>query len=163
MNWIDDQYLKDSTLIQQNVDSYLFENDVDYVQRSRIQTCLSKEMVDRINSELDNPPLSTDIKDLLDNYIKKALALHTFYAALPNIWIRITNKGVYKKADNTNESVENKELEYIRRQYKSRAEWETSEMTKYIEENPEKYPEQESCQPCSQRKGFNFGMDYTTK
>ena len=158
--WITDEELKQSTLIQDNVNNYLYDNDIAYCQLSKIESCLTTELIARIQAVVDGG-VDADITTLLDDYIKPPLSLHTFTHALPNIAVRVTNKGVFEKGDGTNTSVGVDGVEYLARKYRDRAEFYTNRMIEYIEENPEKYPEQTSCGDCSQKEGFNFNLDYT--
>ena len=99
--WITEQEIKDSTVIQQNVDAYNFENEIEYSQRANFRPCLGKDLYDRINTEIDDASISTEIQALLDE-MQQSLALWVFYHSLPNIHLKVTNKGIYRKADNTN-------------------------------------------------------------
>lgn len=159
MAWVTNQEVKDSSLIQQNVDAYLFENDIEYCQLSKIESCMTDELIARIQAVVDGGT-DADITTLLNTYIKPALILHVFTHALPNIAIRVTNKGVFEKADGTNANVGVEGIEYLARKYRDRAEFYTNRMVEYIDDNPDKFPEQTDCVDCDQKDGFNFNIDF---
>lgn len=162
-NWITDEQLKNNTVIQQNVDSYLFDNDISFCQKSKIESCLTVEMVARIDAYISGA-VDEDVETLVNDYIIPALSLHTFAAALPNIAIRVTNKGIFEKADNTNNNVGVSGVDYMARQYRERAEYYTNAMVTYLKDNIDLFPEMNAdCADCSQKKGFNFNIDYISE
>ena len=162
-NWITTQEVKDSTLIQQNVADFLFENDIEYAQETKIEPCLGEDLVDRINLELSTT-VSTEIQKLLDDFIKPAQELWTFYLAVPNMGTKFTNKGIFKKADEVNVPATVEDVEYIRRPYRNRAEFKTNKLIKFLVANPDDYPEYLKCKnKCGDKNGFTFRMDYVKK
>jgi len=92
------------------------------------------------------------------------IAIYTFYNCLPNLWIKSTNKGLYKKADGLNVPVDTAEMQMIRKTYKERAEFYMNYVLEYIKDadNRDKYPEffDDCDKNCGQDEGFNFGLDY---
>lgn len=165
--WITSQEVRDLTQIQQNVDNYLFDNEIRYIQITKIESCLTKELIERIDlyvkdSKLETPLITDeDISDLWNLYIKPAMANHVFVAALPNIAVRVTNKGVFYKQDNTNDNAQQLGVEFLRGEHKQRADTYLNQMIVYLKDNLDKYPEYDNCVDCEDKKGFNFGIDYT--
>lgn len=138
--FINDQYLKDFSTLDLNIDPRLVISTIAIAQDKYIHpligTGLYNELKDQINSGT-----TTDLNlTLLNEYVKPCLAQYALYESVDFILFRFSNKSIEKLKSDTSEPINLKELDYIKNKMLSTAGYYAERTINYLCQNQTQYP-----------------------
>lgn len=133
-------YLKDRSIIDDNVDMKKLNPTIEDVQLLKIKSLLGSDLYDLIVSQASAGTLTTDNKYLLDEHILRIMTNYIVSESTDILKYRFMNKGVLSKSPDGSQNTDLRELQYLSDKYSNIAESYADAMIKYIDANPDKYP-----------------------
>lgn len=137
--FIGEQYLKEKTVLSNNIDINLIVPNIEYSQDAYIQPLLGSKFYNSLQESYSAETLSSDEITLM-NLIKPALAYRSAEASLPFINLQIRNKGINKLNSENAVQADLSEMKYLRDTLKSRAEFYESKIQDYLIKNGTLFP-----------------------
>jgi hypothetical protein len=122
MTWINQQYLKTFTPINQNVDISEVANHIESAELIYVRELLGKLLYDDLSIKIKDATLTVIESELVD-MIKQFEAYRTAEIAIPFLGIKIRNKGVQRLNDEFAQPASIDELKYLRNELSNRAEY----------------------------------------
>ena len=139
--FITPEYVYRWSIVDDNVDPNLIQTFIIKAQDINIQTTIGNNLYVKLMSDISNNTLSGYYQTLVNDYIQKCQLEWTIYHALPYINYRLTNKAVSEKKSDSSDPTELKNIQYLREDVRSTAEFLTRRITEYIINNQAKFPE----------------------
>lgn len=135
--FISEQYVKDTSYIDENVDIKLLRANILETQEVRILPILGTALYNDIKDRINAGTLSaaTGYVTLVDTYVSPALKYWVLHDGAYILQYKVMNKGIVKRNSENTESVETVELDRLMSFFKDRAEFYSDRMTKYLLEN----------------------------
>lgn len=133
-------YLKDKSIIDDNVDMKKLNPTIEDVQLLKIKPLLGSDLYDLIVTEASGGTLTIDNKLLLDEYILRIMTNYIVSWSTDILKYRFMNKGVMSKTPEGSQNTDLRELQYLADKYANLAENYADSMIKYIAAYPSKYP-----------------------
>lgn len=133
-------YLKDRSIIDDNVDMKKLNPTIEDVQLLKIKSLLGSDLYELIVSQASAGTLTTDNKYLLDEHILRIMTNYIVSESTDILKYRFMNKGVLSKSPDGSQNTDLRELQYLSDKYSNIAESYADAMIKYIDANPGKYP-----------------------
>jgi len=134
-------YLKERTVIDDNVDDKLLKQAVIDAQEMQMQRILGYNLYTKIMSDIYDEVLTDPYEILVRDYIKPAQAQFAFYNVIPYINYKITNKNVAERNSDNSNPAELKVIAYLRDDANNKAEYYAQRITEFIKNNQNTYPE----------------------
>jgi hypothetical protein len=144
--FITDQKLKSFTGIDENVDPALLYPFVLQSQDTWIQTTCGTKLYEKLKQlVVDKMIYATDIPEayqtLLDDYIAPTVVHYSYYAALPTLKYRTTNKGILSGTSEVAQGITLEELQYLRNSIFDTAKFYNERLRDYLVWHMNDYPE----------------------
>lgn len=137
---ISQQYLREMSVIDDNVDFQKLTPIIKHVQNLSIKPLLGTNLYKLIIDQSLNNILTDDNKTLLDDYILDAMLLYIM-AKSPFVFkFRFTNKGIMVKSSENSQPAETADVFKVMDFYKNMAEEYGQQCQDFIRANPTKYP-----------------------
>ena len=136
------EYVYNNSVLDSNVDASLIEKFIDQSQDIHIQQAIGWSMYQIYMASggiLSN--LSQAYQDLLINQIQRCQVHYLVYMILPSISYHLTNKNVGQKSSDYSQPSGLKELEYLRNDAKSKAEFYVARIREQIVNYPGDFPQ----------------------
>lgn len=133
--FISEQYIKETSYIDENVDMKLIRDVIELAQEKYILPLLGTGLYNQIVSQITAATVSADNTTLLDSYIQKALKWWVLYEGLDVLTFKLTNKSVVKKNSENSQAVSTDELNRLFDSFGNNAEMYSERLTKYLIEN----------------------------
>ena len=114
VQFIDVDYLKDNTPIEQNVDVDKLLPHIFDAQEARIMPLLGESFYRHLEDAVINSTLTAEETLLLKRYIQPCLADWAYYQAYPSLAIKTTNKGASKENSEFSSNADLNEMKYMR-------------------------------------------------
>lgn len=131
-----------NTIVDSNVDATLIKKFIRESQDIHIQQAIGYQMYQiYMNSGGQQSNLSPAYYDLLVNWIQKCQGHYLIYMILPYINYHLTNKAISQKSSDYSQPSGLKELEYLRNDNKSKAEFYLARIREQIVNNPGDFPQ----------------------
>jgi len=134
-------FLKKTTVIDENVDEKLLTVIIEDAQNIRIHQLLGTPLYDKLKADVLASTLTGDYKTLMDDYITIALAKWCTHEASFSMSVKYNNKGVVKKNAEFAQPVDYTERRDASDYWESKAEWYSQRLVDYLCENQALYPE----------------------
>jgi len=140
------KYLKDNSLITDNVDFELLTPVIIATQRLKIKPILGSNLYDRVLSESTPvngayPNLSDAIRTLCDDYILPAMVWFVQADSILPLKFRLMNKGLMEKSGENSQPVTTDDALMFEQRCLNKAQNFARDTEKYIQANPSLYPE----------------------
>lgn len=139
--FITPEYVYRWSIVDDNVDPNLLQTFIIKAQDINIQTAIGNNLYVKLMSDISNNTISGYYQTLVNDYIQKCQLEWTIYHALPYINYRLTNKAVSEKKSDSSDATELKNIQYLREDVRSTAEFLTRRITEYIINNQAQFPE----------------------
>lgn len=144
--FITEEKLKSFTSIDENVDPAQLYPFVLQAQDFWIQqncgTLLYNTLKNMVTEfVLNDTPIPTDYKTLLDDYIAPTVVHFAYYQALPMLKYRTTNKGVLSGTSEVAQGITLDELQYVRNTIFDTAKFYNERLSDYLQAFPNLFPE----------------------
>lgn len=137
---ISEKYLKDFSSFDSNVDTKLTNSSIAYAQELYIMPVLGTDLYNEILTQYSAGTLSTANSNLLNNYIKPALAAYTIYETSDFLVYKFSNKGIMKEKSDTSDPISLSELQHFKGKLLSTAQFYGEKLIKYLMGNTTTYP-----------------------
>jgi hypothetical protein len=152
VNFVDTDYIKEYTTIQDNVDDDILVPFILISQDTHLQRALGTTFYDRLKQGVidtnsvptGSNPLNANERALILDYVQPMIAQWTFYEALPHINYKFTNKAVSKERSEYSDSSQLDEVKYLRNGIRDLAEFYTARLIKHLCDYSSNFPEYEN-------------------
>jgi len=144
---VDSDYIKTNYpgYVEANIDNNSIESFILIAQDIQLQSVIGYNMYNYIINKLVLNPngstLSNKYYDILVNQIQPSVALWAIYHMSPTLTYKFTNKSLVTKHSDESNAVGIRELEYIRNQVRSSAEFYDARIVEFIKNNTTDFPE----------------------
>ena len=144
VRFIKTQYLKDKTIIENNVDDQLLIPNIERGQEIEIQQLLGTNLYNAMKTKVMNNDVTGDYKTLMEDYIQPCLVEWSLYYSLPYFYTKLENSGMIKKDTENTIYAELSDLKYIRNDVRDIAEFYGKRLIDYLCYNTDLFPEYNS-------------------
>lgn len=138
---ISEDFIKDNSEIDENVDMKLLNPTIWRVQIQYIQNMLGTKLYNKILSDIDADTLTGDYLTLVDDYCADCLLNYVMYEVQVPLLYKFRDKNVSKKSSDNALPIDFKEHRYLKEFYKDKAEFFAKRIFTYLCENEELFPE----------------------
>jgi hypothetical protein len=141
VKFISTVFLKENTVIQDNVDDSTLVPFIYLSQDTNLQTALGTTLYNRLKEGVALNNLNPNEEDLLRDYIQPMVAQWTFYNVYPFLNYKSTNKAISKESSEFSNPAELDEIKYMRNSIRDLAEFYTKRLTVYLCDYANLFPE----------------------
>jgi hypothetical protein len=138
--FITEQFIKDNTLIDGNVDMKYITTTIADAQRLHILPILGTGIYNELGTQINAGTLTALNTTLLDDYIQDALKFWVIYEGIDLFSYHITNKNISTKNSDNSQPVQQVDVIRLMDRNKEKAEWFSQRITKYLLANISSYP-----------------------
>lgn len=138
--FIDENHIKENTLIDGNVDAKYIRITIADAQRIHILPILGTALYNEISAQINAGALTTLNKTLLRDYIQDALKYWVIYEGVDLFTYKVTNKAIVKKDSDNSQPIAESEVIRLMDRNKDKAERFSERITKYLIQNDTSYP-----------------------
>lgn len=149
--FVTEQYIKDNTPIDGNVDAKYLHIAIHDAQRMHILPIIGTGLYNEIAGQIVSGTVSANNRSLLDNYIQDALKYWVLVEAVDLLSYKYTNKATATKSSDNSQPVEQDDVVRLIARNKDRAEFFSQRITNFLIANSDTYP-----------LYINAGTDYDT-
>ena len=135
------QELKEQSLVDINVLDFYCDQAIKISQEVNLCKLIGQSLYDVIIAKIDDNTLSGKYAILVDDYIKDYLYLDSTAEIQIPLAFKNRNMGVVRTTDPEVESVELKDITYIKKYYSDRADFYAQKIVNYIRKNSADFPE----------------------
>jgi hypothetical protein len=135
------EFLIETTIIDSNVDANLITKFIDSAQDMHIQQVIGFSLYTTLMNKIADGSIAGQYQFLLDTFIQKCQAQYVVYMALPYINYHLTNKSVSTKSSDNGQPSSLEEIQYLRKDIESTAQFYAQRIREYIINNPGFFPE----------------------
>lgn len=145
---ISEEYLKQRSLINDNVDACYIAPAIIDAQEIHLQQLIGTQLLSKIytlvaDEQLDANP---NYKTLLEQYIQPYLVYEVQSEILTGLYAKIRNQGVVNYVDTNTTQMTIADINFLKSDFKTKASFEADRMCKYIIANARNYPEWGRCE-----------------
>ena len=141
--FITEQFVKDNSPINGNVDDKYITTTIDLCQRKYILPILGTALFDEVSNAINNDTLDSnaDLKTLVTDYVQDTLLYYVLSEGIALFTYKIENKSVVKKNSENSSPIDSQEVSMLRDMFKDNAEFFAERTTRYLmeEATPSKY------------------------
>ena len=138
--FISETYIKDSSYIDENVDVKLIRNNILETQDIRIRSIIGTGLYDELKTQITaNTKTALNIT-LLSTYIAPALKYWVLHDSALIFTFKIMNKSIVKRTSENTETIQTTDLDRLMNFFKTRAEYYSDRVTRYLIENETSFP-----------------------
>ena len=138
--FISEQYVKNTTLIDENVDMRLILPSIKDCQELRIHPILGTPMYEDIKAKITAGTLNADEVNLLDNYVAKSMAKWVMYECSASMLFKYRNKSVATKSSENSQPISYQDLQFLRDEWKNKAEEREARLINFLCDNDNLFP-----------------------
>lgn len=138
---ISEQYLKDNTVINDNVDAKVLRSAIQKAQDKFIQPALGSTLFRKIKADVADETIAGIYKDLLDDHIAPCLTHWAFYEGFYPMQYKVMNKSIAQRDSESATALTQGDLQTFRQSIRDDAQWYTQRMIQFLKENRETFPE----------------------
>lgn len=130
--FISEETLKERTVVNNNVDSKFLQQCIWTVQEEQLHPLLGTGLYKRLQEGITATNLTDDEKELLNDYVTNVMLFYVL-AELPTVLgFKFYNKNILKQTSENVESASMSDLAYLINHYKSKAEFFSERMKRYV-------------------------------
>lgn len=174
MTWIafiDTQYIKSRSIVEDNVDDKLLEYYIRKAQDIHTQIILGEDLYGSLMTQAATAQVGGQFNSpfylqLAANYVQPALLEWTIYESIPWINWKITNKAIVQQTSDKATGISTSDLKWLRALQQTNAGFYDQRIREFIINNPAEFPEYYQLNgveriPPASLTGFNY--IYTNK
>lgn len=135
------QYLRDNTIINDNVDAQVLQPIIRAAQTKYIQQVIGDSLYSKIIADIQSNTISGNYKILVDDYIIPVLLQYIVYEAVPFMTFKFRNKSISKQGSDNSTPAELTDLEYLRNNILPTAQFYAERLRNYLCNNSSLFPE----------------------
>lgn len=137
--------LKTQSLVDINVLDFYCDQAIKISQEVNLSQLIGESLYEAIIAKIVANTLTGKYKTLVDDYIKDYLYLDSTAEIQIPLAFKNRNTGIVRTTDDNVESVEMKEIQYLKKYYSDRATFYATRIRNYIEKNIADFPEYNDC------------------
>ncbi len=138
--FISETYIKDTSYIDENVDVKLLRNSILETQDFRILPIVGTALYNELKTQITAGTKTSLNNTLLSDYIAPALKYWVLHDAALILTFKVMNKSIVKRNSENTETIQTTDLDRLMDYFKTRAEFYSERVTKYLVENITSYP-----------------------
>ena len=138
--FISETYVKNNTVIDENVDMRLILPSIRDAQELRILPILGTPLYEDLKTKITATTLTADDIILLDDYIAPCMAQWTLYECSVTMLFKYRNKTVGTKSSENGQPISYQDLQFLRDDWKNKAEEREARLINYLTDNTTLYP-----------------------
>jgi len=144
--FISTDYLKQNSVINDNVDDELLTPAIIKSQDLYIERILGTDLMNRLKTDISGSAgqVAGNYKILLDDYVQKTVREWATYEATVSLNWKYTNKAISQKSSDNSEPSPLSDIAYLREQIRNTAEYYGQRITDYLCANEALFPEYRS-------------------
>ena len=151
--FISETYVKNNTLIDENVDMRLILPSIKDAQELRIHPILGTPFYEDIKAKITAGTLNADEINLLDNYVAPSMLQWTMYECSASMLFKYRNKTVGTKSSENSQPISFQDMQFLRDEWKNKAEERDKRLINFLCDNDSLFPKyKESSDDLSPRK-----------
>jgi hypothetical protein len=158
--YISQDYVKENTPIDSNVDVKLLNTVIRDVQELHIKPVLGTDLYDKFVTDINAGTVAGEYKTLLDDYIVPAMLSYIIAEAPLSITFKLRNNGALKQSNENGTPLTLQEMNKLEDKYLSKAKMRMELLVDYICEKESSFPEYTSNNDDGDRNpiGNSVGM-----
>ena len=138
--FISETYVKNNTLIDENVDVRLLLPSITDAQELRIHPICGTPLYDDLKAKITATTLNADEIKLLDEYIAPSMLQWTMYECSASMLFKYRNKSVATKSSENSQPIDFQDLQFLRDEWKNKAEERDKRLINYLGDNSTLFP-----------------------
>jgi len=138
--FISEQYIKDMSYLDENVDVKLIRPVIVEAQEMHILPLIGTGLYNEISTQINAGTLSALNTTLVNTYLAKSLKYWTLYEGIDVFTFKFTNKGILKRTSENGNTIELSDDKRLMARLSDKAEWYDTRVKKYMMENSISYP-----------------------
>jgi len=151
--FVSETYIKNNSLIDENVDVRLILPSIRDAQELRIHPILGTPFYEDLKNKITAGTLNADEVTLLDSYIAPSMLQWTMYECSASMLFKYRNKSVATKSSENSQPINFQDLQFLRDEWKNKAEERDKRLINYLCDNDNLYPKyKESSDDLNPRK-----------
>ena len=135
------QYLRDNSIINDNVDAAVLQPIIRMAQDKYIQQVLGTSLYNKLISDVDNNTLAGDYATFMMDYVIPTLVQYSVYESVPFMNFKFRNKSISKQSSDNSTPADLAELSYIRDNVLNTAQFYAERMSEFLVHNTNLFPE----------------------
>lgn len=162
--FITEEYLKDNTPIDDNMDAKLLDTAMREGQDIYIRELIGSGIYDELCDQINADTVTSDNETLLKQYIQPCLKYYVLYESAHTMSFQLVNKGIQTRNSEFSNPADISAIAALMAKWKDRGEYYANRLMKFLEQNSSTYPlylnpgdDIDSIQP---RKTFLYGGFY---
>ena len=138
---ISEQFIKDNSTINENVDVKLIRSTIWDCQRDYIKPILGTDLYNKVINDIDTDSLTGDYKTLVDDYISESLLKWVMMESVPTMLYKYRNKAVSTQDSDNSQPISYTAMQQEMNRWRDKAEVRSQDITRYLCANDDKFPE----------------------
>lgn len=138
--FISEQALKDSSIINENVDMKLLLPTIKLAQEKYVLPILGTALYNELKTQITSATLTVLNETLLDDYIQPCLIWWIMAESPMPLTYKFMNKSVATRSSENANAASLNDLLKLEERFKDNAEWYSQRITNYLLENSTAYP-----------------------
>jgi len=140
--FISEDYVKNNSIIDENVDMKLILPSIRDCQELRIHPILGTPLYEDLKSKISAvpPTLTANDTTLLDDYIAPCMLQWTVYECSVSMLFKYRNKSIGTKSSENSNPIDFNQLQFLRDEWKNKAEEREARLINYLCENDNLFP-----------------------
>jgi hypothetical protein len=158
--FISEDYVKENTTINENVDVKLLRSTIWDCQRDYIKPILGTDLYNKVESEINAGTLTGNYQTLVDTYISESLIKWVMMESVPTMLYKYRNKSVSTQTSDNASPISYQAMQQEMNRWRDKAELRSQDITRYLCANDDLFPEY-----CSNEDSDDIqpsGSNYTT-
>lgn len=135
VQFISESYLKENTVIDDNVDMKLLNPTLRMVQERYVLPILGTALYNKLTTDISGSTLSGSYKTLMDDYILPTMTWYVMVESPIPLGFRFMNKGVMRKNSENSQPADISDLQFNMDKAKDNAEYYSMRLYKYLNAN----------------------------
>lgn len=163
--FISEDYIKQNTIVDENVDMKLLLPTVLDVQNIELHPCLGTNLYNDLTTKIAAGSTNADEDTLIKSYIAPMLAKYVMVDSSVNLLMRYRNKNVSNKNSDNSQPVDYTEMRFLMDNWRNKAEFYKQRLIDYLQCNSDLFPtyctEDECCELSPESNAFtsSFYLD----
>lgn len=137
---VTENYIKQSSMIDENVDVALIRSAIVEAQDLHLTDILGSGLTNEIKNQISAGTVTPLNQTLLENYIFKSMLYWTLYEGTDYLTYKFRNKSVMTMNSDNSQPVTLDEVKRLMDSFKNKAEWYSERVTRYLIQNESSYP-----------------------
>jgi hypothetical protein len=138
--FVTEQFIKENTLIDGNVDMKYITITIADAQRMHILPILGTALYNELDSQIINGNLTALNTTLLNDYIQDALKYWVIFEGIDLFTYHVTNKNISTKSSDNSQPIQQIDVIRLMDRNRDKAEYFSQRITKYLCTNEALYP-----------------------